>query len=215
MVNLSSLFVRARGEERVAYLPRLSFCNAKPTLTPSLHPSPPPPLLPCASTLFLTQLSPMHIACCPGLLPCSPQSDDYFHTPDSVVHHCPLPWLLSSVFMLFTSFLSILVAWSLMVMVHCQWSMTSVKEAWVDDGTQVVVHHCLWSWLLCGSGGQLPSLVEGGGDELLLSEELPWHEMNQRYNRERLRKIHTNRWSIGMLACHIRNLVVVMLVWLI
>ena len=57
---------------------------------------------------------------------------------------------------------------------------SSVKEAWVDDGTQVVVRRCPWSWPLCGSGGRSPSLVEGGGDESSLSEELPWHETNQR-----------------------------------
>lgn len=35
-----------------------------------------PPLLPCPSASILTQLSPMHIACCPELSLCSPQSDD-------------------------------------------------------------------------------------------------------------------------------------------
>ena len=51
--HLSSSFVRVRsGEERVFTHPGLSFCNAKEA--PIHH----PPLLPCASTLFLTQLSP-------------------------------------------------------------------------------------------------------------------------------------------------------------
>ena len=75
--HLSSSFVRARsGEKRAFYLPGLSLCNAKEAI-PIHHPH----LLPCASTSFLTQSSPiLHwlgyalTACCPGLSPCGCQA---------------------------------------------------------------------------------------------------------------------------------------------